>query len=85
MEDHSLLLTVGPLEMDEDILNIGAGKIPYFRTTEFSKMNLSICDEIKKVVFTKENSKVALLTSSGTGAMEAAIINTFTEEFLAEK
>jgi aspartate aminotransferase-like enzyme len=80
MENHSLLLTVGPLEMDEKILQKGAEKIPYFRTNEFSDINLSICEGIKKIVFTSEDSKVALLTSSGTGAMEAAVINTFNEK-----
>jgi aspartate aminotransferase-like enzyme len=80
MEDRSLLLTVGPLEMDESILKMGSDKIPYFRTTEFSKINLNICDGIKKTVFTNKESKVALLTASGTGAMEAAIINTFSME-----
>ena len=76
MEDNKLLFTVGPLEMDKDIMEIGSNKIPYFRTEEFSKMNKKSCEIIKELVYTDEKSDVVLLTSSGTGAMEAVLLNT---------
>jgi hypothetical protein len=38
---------------------MSADKIPFFRRDEFSKINLSICDGMKKLVFTKEDSEVA--------------------------
>lgn len=79
MDKNKLLFSIGPLEMDNEILNMGSNKIPYFRTKEFSNINKDVCEKLKKVVQTNENSKVAILTASGTGAMEAAVINTFNE------
>lgn len=76
MDNNKLLFTVGPLEMDKDIMEIGGNKIPYFRTEEFSKMNKKSCEIIKELVYTNEKSDVILLTSSGTGGMEAALLNT---------
>lgn len=58
---------------------MGSNNIPYFRTKEFLNINKDVCEKFKKVVQINENSKVAILTSSGTGAMEAAVINTFNE------
>ncbi len=76
METNKLLFTVGPLEMDKDTMEIGGNKIPYFRTEEFSKINKESCKIIKELVYTDEKSDVILLTSSGTGAMEAVLLNT---------
>ncbi len=74
------LFTVGPVEMYEDTLQIGAQHLPYFRTTEFSVINNRICDNLKRCLYTDMSSKVALLTASGTAAMEAAVMNIFNEE-----
>lgn len=75
-----LLFSIGPTEMEDRIRQIGACKLPYFRTNEFSDINIQICDGIKKIVGTKKESEVVLLTASGTAAMEAAVINTFNEQ-----
>lgn len=74
------LFSVGPVEIDPAILEIGSKSLPYFRTEEFSKINLEICDMLKDFVHTAVDSKVALLTSSGTAAMEAAVINAFSKK-----
>lgn len=71
------LFCVGPVEMDREILQYGEGALPYFRTEEFSALNLEIERGLKELVYTKETSKVALLTASGSGAMEAAVVNLF--------
>lgn len=76
---NSKLFTLGPVQMEDEILNIGGNQLPYFRTDEFSLINKEVCDMVKKTVYTKENSEVVLLTTSGTGAMEASIINLFNE------
>ncbi len=77
---EELLFAVGPVEMFDNIREIGATHLPYFRTNEFSEINNRIARNLKKCMFTDENSKVALLTASGTGAMEAAVVNTFRNE-----
>lgn len=71
--------TVGPVQMDEEIKNLGKEDIPYFRTEEFSK----IMKENEKLIceFTKavDNSRAVFLTGSGTASMEATILNCFTK------
>lgn len=72
-----ILFSVGPVMMEEYILNKGAEQLPYFRTTEFSQMNIDICNNLKELSFTSETSEVILLTASGTAAMEASVMNCF--------
>ncbi|MHB1653736.1 MAG: pyridoxal-phosphate-dependent aminotransferase family protein [Desulfitobacteriaceae bacterium] len=79
MKHKPLLFTVGPVEMEEEIRKEGAVRLPYFRTDEFSETILSISSLIKELVYTEEDSKVLLLTASGTGAMEAAVGNLFSD------
>ena len=74
------LFCVGPVEMADDILKIGSRKLPYFRTQEFSQLLLDTEYMLKKLLGAGENSNVAILTASGTGAMEAAVINVFNKK-----
>lgn len=72
--------TVGPVQSGEKVKKIGAENVPYFRTNEFSdimKENEKLMLEFSKA---PENSRCVFLTCSGTGGMEAAIINTLTSE-----
>ena len=72
--------TVGPVQMDEEIRQIGAEEIPYFRTPEFSalmKENESLMNRFMKA---GEGARTVFLTGSGTAAMEAAVINLFTKQ-----
>lgn len=78
MED--LLFTVGPVQMYESTKKISSMQIPYFRTDEFSEINNRIAINLKKCMYTHEESKVALLTASGTAAMEAAVCNIFNKQ-----
>lgn len=73
------LFSLGPVEMFNETLQIGSNKLPYFRTNDFSKINLNICSLLKKFVYTSKDSESIILTSSGSGAMEAAVINVFDE------
>lgn len=73
-----LNFTVGPVQMDEEILQIGSQQIPYFRTAEFSELMKENEQLMKKFTFAEEAARVLYLTSSGTGAMEAAVMNVFT-------
>lgn len=71
------LFTVGPVQISTEVLEIGGQQPPYFRTPEFSKVNYQVCGCLKRLVCTNDLSEVVLLTASGTGAMEAAVMNTF--------
>jgi len=62
--------------MDKHILDIGAKQLPYNRTEEFSQLTHEILTSLKYVFQT--NGEVALLTGSGTLAMEAAVLNFLT-------
>lgn len=78
MEDIKLkLFTVGPVQSYQDTLDSGSEQLPYFRTEEFSTQMLQTSAKIKSLAATSSDSKIAFLTASGTGAMEAAVINVF--------
>lgn len=74
-----LNFAVGPVQMEDDILKIGANQIPYFRTDEFSKIMRNNELYIKRCMSASDNSRALFLTGSGTAAMEAAVQNLFTE------
>ena len=75
----SNLFTIGPVEMFEETLKIGGKKVPYFRNDEFSQVVFSASAGLKRLLY-NENGEIILLTCSGTGAMEATIMNCFTKE-----
>ena len=72
--------TVGPVQSSEAVRAIGAEQVPYFRTDEFSCIMLENERLIKKFAHTSIDSRVVFLTSSGSGGMEAAIMNCLTTE-----
>ena len=72
------LFTIGPVQMFEEIKNFRRNiEIPYFRTKEFSNLMLETDLLLKKFAGTAESSQSIYLTASGTGAMEAVILNCF--------
>ncbi len=75
-EDYKLF-TIGPTQMYQSTLDVRKHVVPYFRTTEFSSLMLDNEKLIKKLQFANEASKVVFLTASGSGAMEASVINCF--------
>ena len=70
---ESLLFVPGPVPIESHLLAIGTQQLPYNRTTNFSEITHEIEDGLKGL-FETEGS-VALLTASGTAAMEATVIN----------
>ena len=74
------LFTIGPVEMFDEVKAVrGNGEsVPYFRTQEFSDMMLDTDRLLRKFAGTVESSRTIYLTASGTGAMEAAVLNCFT-------
>ena len=75
-----LNFTVGPVMASEEVLAVGAEQVPYFRTPEFSDVMFE--NEKLMLEFAKapEGSKVAFMTNSSTGSMEAVVMNCFTKE-----
>ena len=72
--------TVGPVQSSDAVLAIGAEQVPYFRTAEFSELMLENERLIKKFAYASSNSRAIFLTSSGSGGMEAAIMNCLTKK-----
>jgi aspartate aminotransferase-like enzyme len=73
----SALFTVGPVQMYPDTLRLGGEQVPYFRTEEFSKTVFECDSVLRSLAVAPEGSRTALLTCSGTGGMEAAVVNAF--------
>lgn len=68
-----LLFTPGPVPIPPHILALGSEQPPYNRTPEFSEFTQEILEGLEHVFQTQ--GSVALLTASGTAAMEAAVLN----------
>ncbi len=68
-----LLFTPGPVPIPSHILALGSEQPPYNRTPEFSEFTQEILEGLEHVFQTQ--GSVALLTASGTAAMEAAVLN----------
>jgi len=67
------LFTPGPVPIDSHILELGCQQLAYNRTPEFSALTQETLAGLNYVFQTK--GKTAILTNSGTGAMEAAVLN----------
>lgn len=74
------LFTLGPVEMYPYTLRKASEQIPYFRTPEFSKIVLETETLLKNIANAKSDDKVVFLTSSGTGAMEATVMNCLSQD-----
>jgi aspartate aminotransferase-like enzyme len=68
------LLSPGPTPVPDSVLSAAAEPIIHHRTPEFSEIFMQVSEGLKYVYGTKED--VFILTSSGSGAMETAIVNT---------
>lgn len=68
------LLSPGPTPIPDTVLSVAAEPIIHHRTPEFSDIFMQVTEGLKYVFGTKED--VFILTSSGSGAMEAAVVNT---------
>lgn len=71
------LFTVGPVEMDPVIREVGSMALPYFRTAEFSELMLRLSDQFVSMLHAGPGSQGIFLTASGSGAMEAAVSSVF--------
>lgn len=73
-----LNFTVGPVQIQENILELGKEQVPYFRTDEFSALMKENEKTILSLFDAPENSRSIFMTGSGTSSMEAGVMNFFT-------
>ncbi|MBE3089482.1 MAG: alanine--glyoxylate aminotransferase family protein [Actinobacteria bacterium] len=69
------IMTPGPVPISEEVLMEHGKPLMHHRSPEFSKIFIEVTDKLKK--FMQTSNDVLVLTSSGTGAMEAAVTNAF--------
>lgn len=67
------LMTPGPAMVPEDVLLELARPVIHHRSDEAKQVIVEVAEGLKEVFHTKND--VMILTSSGTGAMEAAVVN----------
>ncbi len=70
--------TVGPVQTYQEVKEIGAQDVPYFRTAEFSAVVLECERLLLQFLNAPADSRTLLLTGSGTFSMEATVSNVFT-------
>lgn len=69
------LMTPGPTPVPENIMKEMARPIIHHRTPEYQAIFKEVTKGLKDLLGTKDND-IVIFTSSGTGAMEAAVSNT---------
>jgi aspartate aminotransferase-like enzyme len=77
MPKKRYLLTPGPTPVPEEIAKVMSRPIIHHRTPEYRDFTKDVNDNLKKLFKTRNN--VLTFTSSGTGAMEASVVNTLSE------
>lgn len=70
---HNVLFVLGPAEVEKSIRDIGSEPLEYTRTKEHSEFLKIVFKKLQKVF--KTSNPVYILASSGTGAMEFAMVN----------
>ena len=71
---------LGPVTLSEEVCAIGAEQVPYFRTGKFSELMLENENYILKYCKAGKGSRAVFMTCSSTGAMEAVVMNCFSEK-----
>lgn len=70
-----LNFTVGPVMSSEAVRAIGSEQVPYFRTPEFSEVMFQNERLMLQFTHAPKGSRVCFMTTSGTGSMEASVMN----------
>ena len=80
MRQDVKLFTVGPAQMYPHTLEVRNRVVPYFRTPEFSALMRENREMMLALTDADDDAEVVFLTASGSGAMEAAVMNCFDEK-----
>ena len=75
MRDEKYIFTPGPVKMHQSTLEIGRKQTPYFRNEWFSRLMFKCKERLLKFTNAPQGSEVIFLSTSGTGAMDAAVSN----------
>ena len=70
-----LNFTIGPVMCSDEVRAVGFEQVPYFRTPEFSDLMFDNERLILKYANAPAGSRVAFMTCSATGSMEAVVMN----------
>lgn len=73
MSDRNIMLTPGPTPLPPQVLAAMSRPLIHHRTEEFGRLFAGVMEDMKWVYRTK--AAVLAMTSSGTGAMESAVVN----------
>jgi aspartate aminotransferase-like enzyme len=73
MTAKNIMLTPGPTPLPPSVLEAMSRPLIHHRTAEFGRMFVSVIEDMQFVYRTKNS--VLMMTASGTGAMESAVIN----------
>ncbi len=77
---HKKLFTPGPVEVRPEILQAMSTPQIHHRSPEFSRTYDDVQENLKRLLYTE--NPVFLITSSSTGAMQAAVTNTVSKKCL---
>ncbi len=67
------IFTPGPTQVHPDVLNASISSSTYHRSAEFKSFYSSLLEKLRRIFLTKYH--INILTTSGTGGMEAAAVN----------
>jgi aspartate aminotransferase-like enzyme len=73
------LFTIGPVNVESDILGLAARQPEYFRDEHFAARVSEVLQGLLALADAPPGAKAAILTASGTAGMEAAVANLFDE------
>lgn len=73
MTTKNIMLTPGPTPLPPSVLEAMSKPLIHHRTAEFGRMFVSVIEDMQYVYCTK--ATVLMMTTSGTGAMESAVVN----------
>ncbi len=79
MSKTPILMTPGPINVPERVYMAQAKPMIHHRSPEFSEILADITKGLKPLIGTEHND-IFITASSGRGAMEASIVNLFSEE-----
>lgn len=67
------IFTPGPVQLHPEVLKAAVSSFSYHRSSEFKEFHGKLISKLKQIFLT--GSYLHILTASGTGAMEAAVLN----------
>ncbi|OGR49949.1 MAG: hypothetical protein A2X37_11265 [Elusimicrobia bacterium GWA2_66_18] len=73
MRDRNIMLTPGPTPLPPQVLEAMSRPLFHHRTEKFGRLFAQVISDMKWVYRT--SGSVLMMTSSGTGAMESAVVN----------